>query len=193
LEMMFCVPESQSSMSLSHNNKTSSKHDNVKRALRLLWQMGREDRRRLVRKPRMAAAGRWIRLQSLQSMLNFQSTQITKRQTQILPIMFARLSTERKNEYVRCIRLLEQRGQIIRLSDRLDLLSRLVRTQSALPIPKVKLELPSNPEIPGTVGSQPDTIPKARTVKTPMANGKSPHLLLPIFPVSKPELQAAAA
>jgi hypothetical protein len=193
LEMMFCVPESQSSMSLSHNNKTSSKHDNVKRALRLLWQMGREDRRRLVRKPRMAAAGRWIRLQSLQSMLNFQSTQITKRQTQILPIMFARLSTERKNEYVRCIRLLEQRGQIIRLSDRLDLLSRLVRTQSALPIPKVKLELPSNPETPGTVGFQPDTIPKARTVKTPMANGNSPHLLLPIFPVSKPELQAAAA
>jgi hypothetical protein len=193
LERVFCVTETQSLMNLSNNDKSSSKHGEVKRALRLLWQMDREDKRRAVRKPRMAAAGRWIRILSLQSMLDVHATQITRRQTQLLPIIFARLSTEEKDEYVRSIRLLEQRGQVLRLSDRLELLSRLVRTQTVSSISEVELELHQSPGSIGTIRSQPDIIPKPESVKTPLAILKPQHSLLPMFPVTKPEFRAAAA
>jgi len=192
LEDLFCVSETQSSMSLSQNDKSSSKHEEVNRAIGFLRQFAREDRIGAKRKRRQAAAGRWIRVQSLQSILDFHSTEITRTQTQLVPIIFARLSTEQKREYFRSITLLEHKGQVVSLSDRLELLQRLAWTQNVFSIPKVELELHESPGNPGTVASQPASIPKPVSIKPPLAAIRPQHSLIPTFPVRKDEFRTAA-
>lgn len=186
---VLCVTGTQISTNLLQNDSARPDHDRVTRAIELLK---RQDPRDMVcagKKQKRAAARRWVRLQCLESMLVTHEEQITASQGQLLPIIFARLSTERKDRYLDAIKLSRHNGHVVSMSDRFELLSQLLRVEAILPVPKVDLG-------PSKVESQPD-LSLDRTIKkipSPTDAVKSQHLisLLPIISVSKPEIRAVA-
>jgi hypothetical protein len=154
--------------------------DRVMQAIELVERADGLSKRRVKNKRKSAAEGRWIRLRSLESMLGTHETRINARQVELLPLAFAKLSTEQKNRYLQTIRMLGQGGQAAGKSERLELLSRFIRMQSQGRTKRV--EPPS------------DDLPARRTKKTLPTNDtiepQQTSSLVTVFPISKPEIRA---
>jgi hypothetical protein len=180
LKNMLCVAGIQSSRCLQQSS-TRSNLAPVNRAIKLLEAEHRKDLKRARRRQKYQAARRWVRLQSLESMLATHAEQITRNQAQIIPMIFRILSTEQKGTYLESIKLLEQRDQVVSIPDRFKLLSRFLRPQVVSSIPELH-------QSPGRTESQSE-IPLERTnEKSPLPTdaAKPQYLvsLLPMLPVS---------
>ena len=151
--------------------------DRVRTAIKLLERADGWDRKHARRQRKHIVEGRWIRLRSLESTLGSHAKKIDALQIELLPLAFATLSTEQKNQYLKSIKLVEP-GK----SERLELLVRFARMQSRGQSRKVE--------------SPPDNLLAATSKKILIAEDKvqpqQPFLLVPIYPVNKVELRAAA-
>jgi hypothetical protein len=155
--------------------------DRVMQAIELVERADGLNKRRVKNKRKSAAEGRWIRLRSLESMLGTHAVRIDARQVELLPLAFARLSTQQKSQYVESIRLLARGDQAVRKSERLELLSHFVQMQSQARTRR--FESSSNNHL---ITRSMKSLPAKDTIEP-----QQPPLLLPVFPISKPEVQAA--
>jgi hypothetical protein len=151
--------------------------DRVRTAIELLERADGWDRKHARRQRKHIVEGRWIRLRSLESRLGSHAKKMDVLQIELLPLAFATLSTEQKNQYLKSIKLVEPEK-----SERLELLVRFARIQSRGQSRKVE--------------SLPDNLLAATSKKILIAEEKvqpqQPFLLVPIYPVNKAELRAAA-
>jgi hypothetical protein len=116
-------------------------------------------------------------------MLGMHWNKIRARQVELLPLAFARLTTEQKNQYLEWIRLLEQKGEAVATSERIEFLSHLVRMQNHGQIPRVE--------------AVPSTVLRSgwnkRLVTKDAIEPQQSSPLVPVFPVSSSVPPAATA
>jgi len=149
--------------------------DQARQAVALLKRADGFDRRRAKNYRAGAAEGRWTRIRSLESILGMHAARIRASQIELLPLAAARLGTEQKDDYLKSIRLLEQRGGVVEPSERLALLSRFVQMQN-------KGEIPLK-----TSEKRRKTLPATGTIVS-----KHTSLLIPHFSVNKLDSQAVS-
>ncbi|KAE9380198.1 hypothetical protein N431DRAFT_432481 [Stipitochalara longipes BDJ] len=174
LEYVFCNIEAEYPTGL----------DQARQAVALMKRADGFDRIRAKNQRVGAAEGRWTRIRSLEAMLGMHATKIKTRQVELLPLAAARLTTEQKTEYLKSIRLLEQRGLVVEPSERLALLSRFVHMQNQGEIPMVKFPLKPLPK--SSKGKSKSLL--ATDIIVPQQTS----LLVSYFPLSKLESQAAS-
>jgi hypothetical protein len=167
----------------TNRSETSTGLDSASQALEFLKRADNWDRIRARRQHQGALEGRWTRIRALESMLGMHWNKINARQVELLPLAFARLTTEQKNQYLEWIRLVEQRGEAVETSERIEFLSHLVRMQNQGRIPRVKAAPPSVLRSGW----------KKRLLTKDAIEPQQPSPLVSIFPVSTPVHPAATA
>lgn len=183
LENILHYSDNQLSLGCQWKDSSMLEHDRVRQALKLLriaktWDVKREKTKR-----HTIAEGRSMRLRYIEAMLGASANWINRRECELLPFAVARLSTEQKNQYLESIRLRESRGTAVEIPERLEFICRhLGQTQSQEQ--QKRDESPPNPSLKRIIQRN---LPAEAAV-----DAQPPALLLPLFPVHKPQHQAAA-